>query len=112
MSCQGDSLAKRCRPKFSRQRATAICFRLQNASNTGSYYLPCKDKQDKFAHVITKGKVYALNLSIDTSHVPTNNNNNILIFKCICFTLMCVALGVGGEGLSIGYDLGSQGNPV
>lgn len=33
-------------------------------------------KSQTIAHVITKGKFYVLNPAIDTSHIPTGNNNN------------------------------------
>lgn len=52
------------------------------------------------------GKFYVVNPAIETSQhfLPVI----IIIYKCIYFTLMHMTL----RGISIGYDLGSQGNPV
>lgn len=108
MSCRGESLAKRCRPKFSDKEWRRNVLGLQNESN--AFVPPPVQRQRQaasFCFCRHMGEFYVVNLAIDTSQhfLPVII---IIIYKCIYFTLMHMTL----RGNSIGYDLGSQGNPV
>lgn len=98
MSCRGESLAKRCRPKFSDKEWRRNVLGLQNES---AAFVPSPVQRQRQA-----ASICVVNLAIDTSQhfLPVI----IIIYKCIYFSLMHMTL----RGNSIGYDLGSQGNPV